>query len=130
MRALSACGRATEPGRKAAGASLLATVIERFLHGDSEVQGVTQFAISQGVIRIDLAPFEGPRLVTIAAFNEARLNYAEASADRDDDFELPWQVIGFDGYRLSGDRWRFVLTCMVIEWCFESTWPVVERTGA
>jgi hypothetical protein len=118
------------PVVRPAGASLLTTAIERLLYGDLGVQGITQFAISQNLVRIVLSPFEGPRRFTIATFHEARLNYVEASADSDDDFELPWQVIGFDCYELSGHRWRFILNCAILEWCFESAWPVVERTDA
>ncbi len=108
----------------------MATAIESFLYGDLGVQGVTQIAISQDTVRIALSPFEGPKVVTLATFHESRLNYVQASADDDDDFELPWDVIGFDCYELFGGRWRFVLKCAVIEWCFKSAWPVVERSPA
>ena len=107
----------------------MAIDIESYLFGDLGVQGVTRFALTQDTICVAFTPFEGPRLVTIATFKEARLTYAEAIAD-DDDFELPWQVIGFDCYELVGGRWRFVLNCAVIAWCFESVWPVVERADA
>lgn len=108
----------------------MATAIESYLYGDLGVRGVTGFDISQGVIRVALTPFEGPRFVTTAVFNEAKLNYAEAGADHDDDFGPPWQVIGFDCDELLGGRRRFVLNCAVIQWCFESAWPVVEWTAA
>ena len=82
------------------------------------------------VVRIHFAPWVEPRVVTRASFGEARLTSVEASPDDVDDLSLPWDVIGFDCYELGVGRWRFVLHCASIEWCFESAWPVIERTGA
>ena len=89
-----------------------------------------EFAITRDIMRIALAPFEGPKVVTVATFHKARLNSVWVSDDEDDDFELPWDLIGFDCYALFAGRWRFVLNCGVIEWCFESTWPIVKRSDA
>jgi len=94
----------------------LATAIERFLYGDPGVQGMTEFAVSPGVVRLHLTPWEGPRTITIAIFNEARLTSLEAYPVNLDDLDPPWDVIGFDCCELGGGRWRFVLHCSSIEW--------------
>lgn len=106
----------------------MATAIERLLYRDLGVQGVSRFEVSPGIVRIELKPWEGPPVVTIATFNEARVTSVEAYPDDVDDLELPWDIIGFDCYELGEGRWRFVIHCASIEWCFESAWPTVERT--
>lgn len=73
-------------------------------------------------------PGKGPQVVTSATFNEARITSVEAYPVDADDLELPWDVYGFDCYESGEGRWRFVLHCASIEWCFESAWPTVERT--
>ncbi len=104
----------------------MVTAIERLLYGDLGIHGVSEFALSPGVVRLRLAPWEGPSVSTVATFHDARLVSVDAYADGPEDLELPWDVIGFDCYELGGGRWRFVLHSDVMEWCFESAWPVVE----
>ncbi len=106
------------------------TAIERFLYGDLGTQGVTGFTASPGAIRISLAPWDGPKVRTIANFREARLASVEAYPAVPGDLDMPWDVIGFDSYELGDGRWQFVLHCDGIEWCFESAWPAAERVGA
>jgi hypothetical protein len=62
-------------------------------------------------------------------FRDARVTSVEVYADPGD-LDPPWDIIGFDAYDVGGGRWRFVLHCDAIEWCFESAWPVVERADA
>jgi hypothetical protein len=108
----------------------LATAIEHFLYEDRPVHGVVESTVSSGVVRLHLAPWAGPQVHTHATFGDARLTSVEAYPCGHHTLDLPWDVIGFDCYDLGGGRWRFVLHCNVIEWCFEAAWPVVTRTGA
>ncbi len=103
------------------------TPIEQLLYDGRGVHGVAEFILSPGVVRLRLTPWQGPQVHTIAEFGEARLTSVEAYPASPESLDPPWDVIGFDGYDLGGGRWRFVLHCDVIEWCFESAWPVVTR---
>jgi hypothetical protein len=38
----------------------MATAIERLLYGDLGIHGVSEFALSPGVVRLRLDPWEGP----------------------------------------------------------------------
>ena len=42
----------------------------------------------------------------------------------------PRDIIGFDSYEQPTGRWKFVLHCSSVEWCFESDWPVMQRSPA
>jgi transcription termination factor NusB len=44
-----------------------------------------------------------------------------------DDLEMPWDIIAFDSDRQLNGRWKFVLHCAAVEWCFESDWPFIEH---
>ena len=105
----------------------MATAIEKFLYEDRAVHGVVAFTVSPGTVRLHLAPWAGSQVHTHAVFGEARLTSVEAYPDDHRPLDPPWDVIGFDCYDVGGGRWRFVLHCDVIEWCFEATWPVVSR---
>jgi hypothetical protein len=107
----------------------LATAIEQLLYEDRAVHGVSEVAVSSGVIRLRLVPWAGPPVHTAAVFNGARLTSAETYPNEPGDLDLLWEVIGFDCYDLGSGRRRFVLHCYAIEWCFESTWPLVTRAG-
>lgn len=107
----------------------MATAIERLLFRGEGVHGVFEFALSPGVVRLRVSPWEGPHVETVADFNEALLTSSESYPDDPGDLDLPWDIIGFDCYELSNGRWRFVLHCDAIEFCFESAWPVVARPG-
>jgi hypothetical protein len=102
----------------------LATEIEQLLYGRRGTHGVTEFTVSPGTLRLRLTPWEGPGY-TDAVFGEARLTSVECYPLNHSDLDPPWDVIGFDSYDLGNGRWRFVLHCDAIEWCFESFWPVV-----
>ncbi len=104
----------------------MSTLIERQLHGDLPLQGIIGLVLSPGVMRIELAPWEGPRVTTIATFTDAKLTSIEAFPDDVDDLNLPWDLIGCDCHDLGERRWRFVFHCASIEWSFESGWPVVN----
>lgn len=105
----------------------MATAIERTLYGEMGTHGVAEFAASPGVVRLRVAPWEGPRVETVAVFGEARLTSVETDPDIPDGVDLPWDIIGFDCEELGDGRWRFGLHCDAIEFGFESTWPMVAR---
>ena len=107
----------------------MATEIERQLYGTRGVHGVSEFTVLPGVVRLHLLPWEGPQIYTIATFRQARLMSVETYPINPDDLDLPWDVIGFDCYDLGENRWKFVLHCDGIEWCFESVWPFIERAN-
>jgi hypothetical protein len=44
-----------------------------------------------------------------------------------DDLEMPWDIIAFDSDHQLNGRWKFVLHCAAVEWCFESDWPFIEH---
>jgi len=108
----------------------LATEIEKLLYGNLGTHGVTEFTVLPSVVRLRVAPWEGPPVHTAAVFREARITSVEAYPTDPGDLDPPWDVIGFDCYDLGSGRWRFVLHCNAIEWCFESAWPVVLREDA
>ncbi len=108
----------------------MSTAIERFLYGDLGIHGIIGFTAEPGLVRINLTPWEGPKVHTVAVFREAQISSVEAYPDVSGDLEWPWDVIGFDCYGLGDGRWRFVLHCDAIEWCFELAWPTIERSGA
>ena len=70
-----------------------------------------------------MAPWEGSSPPTSAVFTEAKLLSVEVYVDGPDDLNLPWDIIGFDSYRLSESHWKFVLHCAGIEYVFEARWP-------
>jgi hypothetical protein len=108
----------------------LATKIEKLLYGNFGTHGVTEFSVSSGVVRVRVAPWASPSVQTTAVFRGARLTSVDAYPTDAGDLDPPWDVIGFDSDELGGGRWRFVLHCDAIEWCFESAWPDVERQEA
>jgi len=112
------------------GGFAVATAIEKALYGNLGVHGVTDFAVSAGVVWLRVAPWVGPPVHTAAIFRDARVTSVEAYPTNPGDLDPPWDVIGFDSDDLGGGRWRFVLHCASIEWCFESAWPDVERADA
>jgi len=116
--------------RSVMGGRELATDIEKFLYGNLATHGVTEFTLSQGVVRLRLAPWAGRIVHTIAVFRDARITSVEVYATDPGDLDPPWDIIGFDGEDLGESRWRFVLHCDAIEWCFESAWPEVVRADA
>ena len=62
-----------------------------------------------------------------AVFDQAKITAIDVYADDDDDLNMPWDIVGFDCYPLDGGRWRFVLHCGDIEYCFESEWPTLGK---
>jgi hypothetical protein len=108
----------------------LASAIERSLYGNRGTHGVVEFSLTPGRIRLRVAPWDDPTTSVQAVFSNARFSSLDQYADKGDDLDLPWDIIGFDSYEQPHGRWRFVLHCSAIEWCFESEWPVIESKPA
>lgn len=106
------------------------TAIEQLLYGERGIHGVSEFAISSDGVRLQLLPWEGPQVQTVAVFSEAKLLSVWSNTDDLPNLDLPWDVIGFDCQELGNGRWQFVMNCGAIEFCFDSAWPVVSRTEA
>lgn len=104
--------------------------IAQALLGGRGTHGVTEFAVSDGAIRLHLAPWSGPPADTVAVFGAARLMSVETDPNDPGDLELPWDVLGVDGDELGSGRWRFVLHCAAIAWRFEADWPVITPARA
>ena len=108
----------------------MSSAIEHGLYGDRGTHGVFEFALAPKCMRLRVAPWEEPASWVQAVFFDAKLASVEEYADEEDGLDLPWDIIGFDSYELWSGRWRFVLHCSAVEWCFESEWPVIERRAA
>jgi len=109
------------------------TDLEQFLFGGNVAHGIIEANLASGCIRLRLAPWEGQAVsiqATFAAtFANAKILYLSqlAEPDEEEDLNLPWDIIGFDSYELPGRFHKFVMNCRVLEWCWESEWPRVER---
>jgi len=104
------------------------TDIEQFLFSGNVAHGIDEFGLAQGCVRLRLAPWEGEKLLTQATFEEAKvLSLSQLDEPDEEDLNLPWDIIGFDSYKVSNRRWKFVLICGALEWSWESEWPKVER---
>lgn len=99
--------------------------IEKALYGPYGTHGVFEFILAPGTIQLAIAPWEYEDKVTRVLFRDVQLETLDEYA-KPDSLDLPWDIIGFDCYEKSNNRWRFVLHCNVIEWCFVSCWPVIE----
>ncbi len=102
----------------------MATEIEKFLFGQGGTHGVTEIGLSVNRLHLTVAPWEGSSPPTSIEFLESRILSIEVYADGPDELNLPWDIIGFDNYPLSHNRWEFVLHCGGVEYVFESLWPV------
>lgn len=101
----------------------MATDIETFLFGQGGTHGVTEIGLASNRLTLTVAPWEGGLPATSVEFLESELLSIEVYADEQRGLSLPWDVIGFESYRLFHNRWRFVLHCSSIEYMFESLWP-------
>jgi hypothetical protein len=108
----------------------LASSIERALYGDRGTHGVIEFSLVPGFILLRVAPWDEPTAWVKAGFANARFSSLDQYANKGEELDLPWDIIGFDSYDQPTGRWKFVLHCSSIEWSFESDWPVIERSPA
>ena len=105
----------------------MSTPIEDFLFDGPGVHAVVEFTQGRQSIRLRICPWDEMDDSTEAVFDHARVRSSEVYADDADDLDMPWDIIGMDCYELDRDRWRFVLHCGGIEYCFESGWPTVTK---
>jgi hypothetical protein len=106
---------------------MVTTPIEDLLFAGRGVHAVVQFTQDQRSIRLRICPWDEREASTEAVFDLARVTSIEVYADNADSLNLPWDIIGMDCYKLDQERWRFVLHCGGIEYCFESGWPTVTK---
>ena len=104
------------------------TPIEQALFRNGAAHWITAFELAGEALEITLHPCNRAELQTRARFGGVKIlsiddSYADADAG------LPWDIIGFDCEPLGGNRWRYCLHTDAVEYCFEGSWPAVERTG-
>lgn len=103
----------------------MTTPIEDLLFVGRGAHAVVRFTQDRRSIRLRISPWDEMETSTEAVFDLARVTSIEVYADDSDSLNLPWDIIGMDCYKLDQERWRFVLHCGGIEYCFESRWPTV-----
>jgi hypothetical protein len=83
-----------------------------------------RFVDSRIVLRV--GPFSNSSQATASAVQVSFASAVIESIQEDDEERDPWplDIIGFDCYR-EDDRWRFVLNCGNVEWCWNSEWPSI-----
>lgn len=103
------------------------TSIESLLFASHNVHAVIHFAQDQHSIRVGVAPWDDLDNSKEAVFGLAKITSLEVYADDVDDLNMPWDIIGLDCYELINGRWRFVIHCQEVEYCFESEWPTLAN---
>ena len=101
----------------------MATPIEMFLYGSGGVHAIVEVVLADGRLVVSVAPWESLADVKVAEFTEVKITSIEVNGDSPDDLNLPWDIIGFDSYRLSESHWKFGLHCDGIEFVFQARWP-------
>ena len=94
----------------------MATPIEMFLYGSGGEHAVVEIVLSAGRLIVSVAPWASLPDVKVAEFTEAKITSIFVYTDSPDDLNLPWDIIGFDSFRLSESHWEFVLHCAGIEY--------------
>jgi hypothetical protein len=97
--------------------------IEQFLFKQKGAHAVVGFMQSEKRLVLSVAPWEEMASVVIAEFSEATVTSVGVHGAEPDDLSVPWDIVGFDSYLISDEKWRFVLCCTGIEYIFESKWP-------
>lgn len=103
------------------------TKVEAYVFGGNGAHFVTGFDFVHGQITLTLRPMDEPSLgvpVNVTA-NFANAIMIDTWEDPDEDLVWPLDIIGFDSYPC-GSRWKFVLNCAVVEWSWQSEWPVLS----
>jgi len=102
------------------------TEIEKYLSSEAGTSALflTNFHFADSRISLRFEPnVDDPQIserVVRASFTSAVIeSIDEDEVERD---TWPLDIIGFDCYR-QGDRWKFVLNCGGVEWCWNSEWP-------
>lgn len=108
----------------------MASLIEQQLYGSSGAHALLSLTLAERQVVVMLAPKADLAAVTVAEFNSATLRHLWAAHDTPHaEFELPWEIIGFDSTDLGGGRWEFLINCINVEFCWRSAWPVQTSRG-
>ncbi|WP_339748942.1 hypothetical protein [uncultured Rubinisphaera sp.] len=102
----------------------MSTRIETYLYRNIGVHSVVDLRITAVEIDLTVAPFENLANTFAVRFGCCRLDYIDSSySDPNDDWTMPWDIIGFDSDP-EGDQWKFCLHTDVVEIGFVAEWPV------
>ena len=105
------------------------TKIEQLMFRERNItHAVVSLALTQDKLLLTVAPWGELGSPFSAEFPELKITSLEVYPDEPIDLNLPWDIIGFDSYTLDSERWKFVLHCDSIEYCFESRWPVLVHS--
>jgi len=103
------------------------TKIEEFMfQGDNFTHAVVEFALTQHKLLLTVAPWGDLNSTLSAEFSDYKITSLSVDPNPDEhNWNLPWDIIGFDSYELQSNRWEFVLHCDCIEYAFESNFPIL-----
>lgn len=104
---------------------MLTKIEQLMFRGRNVTHAVVGWALTPDKLLLTVAPWEDLGSPLCAEFPEFKITSLELYPDEPDDLNLPWDIIGFDSYTLASERWKFVLHCDSVEYCFESKWPVL-----
>jgi hypothetical protein len=108
------------------------TEIEDFLFREEAAYWVVRFALAERRLSITVVASDnrggtfGPMVQ--AEFEDVRITGIDCGYA--DEFDLPWDIIGFDCARVSGERWEFCMHTDAGEWVFEAGWPRLLEDGS
>lgn len=106
------------------------TKIEQFMFRERNIaHAVIGFALTQNKLLLTVAPWGDLGSPLSAEFSEFKITSLEVYPDEPTDLNLPWDIIGFDSYALDSKRWKFIIHCDSIEYCFESRWAVLVQSS-
>src|SRR3954469_9383190 len=100
----------------------MASRIEQFLLSNDGTYAVVEIRQAEKRLTLSIAPWQNLESVVTADFAEAAVTSIDIHPAAPDELNVPWDIIGFDSYPLSENRWRFVLCCAGVEYAFESIW--------
>jgi hypothetical protein len=105
------------------GTGEMTTEIENYLFRRNGIHAVVEITLADKRLVVSVAPWDQLAAAVTAEFTKVTITSVDVYADGPDDLNLPWDIIGFDSHLLAQHRWRFVLHCAGLEYCFEATWP-------
>jgi hypothetical protein len=102
-----------------------------FSGAGNSAQLLTRFHFADGRVELRFEPVSDDqnkrrRLVAATFKNAIMETVDEDEVERD---SWPLDIIGFD-CSPCGERWKFVLNCGSVEWCWNSEWPIVTIGNA
>ncbi|WP_394781611.1 hypothetical protein [Undibacterium sp.] len=102
------------------------TAIEQAIYIDSSAHWVCSISLQISSISMSVHPCERPSDIVAVGFKNVK-NLKISTSHSDGNFEMPWDIIGFDSITLCNDRWSFVMHCDKAEFTFEAAWPSINR---